>query len=53
MALDYREPVSERPRESWAERNERDDALFNKRETDDRPRRTSPSHPTPLPIPNL
>lgn len=49
MALDYREPVSERPRESWAERNERDDASFNKRETDDRPRRTSPipSNTTP------
>jgi hypothetical protein len=51
MVLDYRDPVSERPRESWAERSERDDVSFNKREADDRPRRTSPS--SALPIPNL
>src|SRR5579859_5280506 len=50
MTMDYRDPASERPRESWAERNERDlSPGFNKRDPDDRPRRTLPF---PLPLLN-
>jgi hypothetical protein len=47
MTMDYRNSASERPRESWAERNERPMSPgYNKRVTDDRPRRT---HPFPIP----
>lgn len=39
VPVDYRDSVSERPRESWTERNERDISPSFKREVDDRPRR--------------
>jgi hypothetical protein len=42
MSLDYRDPASERPRESWTERNERDTSPSFKRDQDDRSRRILP-----------
>lgn len=44
MSLDYRDPASERPRESWTERNERDTSPSFKRDQDDRSRRIFPHY---------